>query len=152
MRKVLLMLSFVLVIGAIVNILYYLPTTPNWQQFEDTAKQYDVRIIRDDYGVPHIYGKTDKDSAFGLAYAHAEDDYKTIEDVILATRGTLATVKGIDAAKTDYLIQFMQVWEAVNAGYETKISQHTTTNSNCSGLTTALLIFRQPWGAANSDA
>ena len=34
----------------------------------------DVEIIRDSYGVPHIYGKTDADTAYGLAWAHAEDN------------------------------------------------------------------------------
>ena len=35
----------------------------------------DVEIIRDSYGVPHIYGKTDTDTAYGLAWAHAEDNF-----------------------------------------------------------------------------
>ena len=34
-----------------------------------------VRILRDTWGVPHIFGHTDADAAFGLAYAHAEDDW-----------------------------------------------------------------------------
>ena len=48
---------------------------------------YEVTIYRDIWGVPHIYGKTDMDAAFGLAYANAEDDYHTIQDVLLALRG-----------------------------------------------------------------
>ena len=39
----------------------------------------DVEIVRDEYGVPHIYGKTDSDVAYGLAWAHSEDDFKTIQ-------------------------------------------------------------------------
>ena len=39
---------------------------------------YDARIIRDSFGVPHIYGKRNADVAFGLAYAHSEDDWKNI--------------------------------------------------------------------------
>ena len=42
------------------------------------AGKYEVEIIRDQYGVPHIYGKRDVDVAFGLSYAHAEDDFKTM--------------------------------------------------------------------------
>ncbi|MDJ0910807.1 MAG: penicillin acylase family protein, partial [Woeseiaceae bacterium] len=34
-----------------------------------------VEIIRDDYGVPHIYGETDADAVFGMLYAQAEDDF-----------------------------------------------------------------------------
>ena len=49
-----------------------------------------VRILRDTWGVPHIYGKSDADAAFGLAYAHAEDDWPTIQDVLAAARGRLS--------------------------------------------------------------
>lgn len=89
------------------------------------SDKYDVRIVRDKYGVPHVFGDRDVDVSFGLAYAHAEDDFATIQDVLLATRGKLATLHGPDAAKTDYLIQFMGVWDVVDAGYETRISQAT---------------------------
>ena len=51
---------------------------------------YDVTIYRDNWGVPHIYGNTDEDTAFGLAFAHAEDDFNTIKDLLIATRGKLA--------------------------------------------------------------
>ncbi|HOY80043.1 MAG TPA: penicillin acylase family protein, partial [Hyphomonadaceae bacterium] len=50
------------------------------------AAAYDARIIRDKFGVPHIYGKRNADVAYGLAYAHAEDDWKNIEEVIRASR------------------------------------------------------------------
>jgi acyl-homoserine lactone acylase PvdQ len=39
----------------------------------DAARRYRVRILRDEFGVPHIYGGTDADVAYGLAFAHAED-------------------------------------------------------------------------------
>ena len=47
----------------------------------------DVEIIRDSYGVPHIYGKTDADTAYGLAWAHAEDNFSTIQKAYLAGNG-----------------------------------------------------------------
>ncbi len=89
------------------------------------AQAYQVRIIRDDFGVPHIYGARDVDTAFGLAYAHAEDDFETIQEVLLATRGMLAAVKGRGAAKTDYLVALMGVWQAIDRDYYTLLSQHT---------------------------
>lgn len=94
-------------------------------QYQVLADNYDVNIVRDKYGVPHIFAARDIDAAFGLAYAHAEDDFATMQDILLVTRGKLATLKGADAAKTDYLVQFMGVWDVVNAGYETRISQQT---------------------------
>ena len=46
------------------------------------AEQYRGEIIRDGYGVPHIYGQRDVDVAFALAYAHAEDDFKTFQQLL----------------------------------------------------------------------
>lgn len=88
----------------------------------ERATAYDTVIRRDEWGTPHILGKTDADAAFGVAFAHAEDDYATIEEVAIATRGQLASVKGEAAAVSDYLVHLMGVWEAVDAGYESKLS------------------------------
>ena len=60
-------------------------------------RSYDVQIVRDAFGVPHINGKTDADASYGLAYAHAEDDFDTIQEVIAMTRGrsgACSAVKG----------------------------------------------------------
>ena len=48
---------------------------------------YDVTIYRDTWGVPHVYGKCDEDAAFGLAVAHAEEEFEAIQDVLIETRG-----------------------------------------------------------------
>ena len=42
-----------------------------------------IEIVRDQYGVPHIFGKTDAEVAYGLAWAHSEDDFKTIQQAYL---------------------------------------------------------------------
>lgn len=81
------------------------------------AKAYDVRIRRDKWGVPHILGKTDADAAFGLAFAQSEDDFATLQQVALATRGTLAAEEGAGAAPGDYIVSLLQVWKTVEAGY-----------------------------------
>jgi penicillin amidase/acyl-homoserine-lactone acylase len=86
------------------------------------AARYDVRILRDRFGVPHVYGKTDADVAYGLAFAHSEDDFATIQRVLLASRGRLASVDGADAAPADYLFHWFGVAEAVAAGYATALS------------------------------
>ena len=78
---------------------------------------YDVRILRDTYGVPHIFGKTDADAAYGLAFAHAEDDFATIQGALLAARGRLATRLGRDGAPNDYMVRLLEVQEVVDAGY-----------------------------------
>jgi penicillin amidase/acyl-homoserine-lactone acylase len=88
----------------------------------EAAQRYQVRILRDGFGVPHIYGETDADVAYGLGFAHAEDDFATIQDVLLASRGRLASAKGLKSAPIDYMVGLMRVWKRVEAGYETALS------------------------------
>ncbi len=78
---------------------------------------YDALIRRDTYGVPHVWGRTDADAAYGLAWAHAEDDFLTIQQTALAARGKLATVYGPDAAPVDYFVQLLRIPETVDAGW-----------------------------------
>lgn len=61
----------------------------NWQK---TAKN--VTIIRDNYGVPHIYGKTDADVVFGLMYTQCEDDFTRVEENYLDALGRLSESLG----------------------------------------------------------
>jgi acyl-homoserine-lactone acylase len=82
------------------------------------AKAYDALVERDNFGVPHISGPKDADVAYGLGYAHSEDDFATIADAIMTTRGRAAEVKGMDAAVGDYLVHLLRVWETVDAGFE----------------------------------
>ncbi|GGO04359.1 penicillin amidase [Iodidimonas muriae] len=86
------------------------------------AQSYDVEVIRDEYGVPHIFGARDQDVAFGLGYAHMEDDWQTIEMVVLMARGALARRDGAEAAPTDYLVRMFGVQKAVAERYETDLS------------------------------
>jgi len=53
-----------------------------------------VTIIRDQWGIPHVYGKSDADAVFGLLYAQAEDDFKRIEMNYINALGRLAEVEG----------------------------------------------------------
>jgi len=86
------------------------------------AKAYEALVERDRFGVPHISGKRDADVAFGMGYAHSEDDFATIVDAVLTTRGRAAETKGKDAAVGDYLVRLFRVWEKVAAGYDTQIT------------------------------
>jgi acyl-homoserine-lactone acylase len=45
-----------------------------------------IDIYRDVYGVPHIYANSDKNAAYGLAWAHAEDDFETIQYTFLPSK------------------------------------------------------------------
>ncbi|MCB9692378.1 MAG: penicillin acylase family protein [Alphaproteobacteria bacterium] len=69
-----------------------------------------VRILRDQFGVPHVFGHTDADAAFGLAYAHAEDDWPMIQGVLAASRGRLGMLKpGQQALSNDFYAAFVGV-------------------------------------------
>ena len=83
------------------------------------AAKYDVQIIRDEWGIPHILGKTDADTAHGLAYANAEDDFETIQTVLLAVRGKLASVAGLEAAPNDYYVHLIRLWDGLDKKYAT---------------------------------
>jgi acyl-homoserine-lactone acylase len=80
-------------------------------------RSYDVEIARDAFGVPHINGKTDADAAYGLAYAHSEDDFVTIEEVVAMTRGRYGALAGQDGAKVDYVYHLLGVRDTVERRY-----------------------------------
>jgi penicillin amidase/acyl-homoserine-lactone acylase len=118
--RLLVAIAALVVWAAVGLILLDLPNRParvELSPFVDRAAAYEVRIRRDPWGVPHILGRTDADAAFGLAFAHAEDDFATIQDVLLATRGTLAAKNGAGAAPGDYIVSLLNVWPTVEAGY-----------------------------------
>lgn len=60
-----------------------------------------VEIIRDDFGVPHIYGKTDADAVFGMLYAQCEDDFNRVERNYIWAIGRLAEVEGEKSLYSD---------------------------------------------------
>ena len=73
-----------------------------WNQ---QAKQ--VSIIRDNWGIPHIYGKTDADAVFGLLYAQCEDDFKRVEMNYIEKLGRMSEVKGESELYNDLLIKLL---------------------------------------------
>ena len=98
----------VLVAAAAVSLAFWEPLTaeaPPAPAFTPA----DVRIARDAFGVPHIFGKTDADVAYGVAYAHAEDDFSTLQEVLAMTRGRAGAMLGEDGAKLDYAEALLDV-------------------------------------------
>ena len=100
-------------------------------------------ITRDDWGVPHVHGSTDADAAFGLAYAHAQDDFKTIQDVLIASRGKLSEfygvkiksvkvflnllkgdisgLQGIQNVANDYFVNVIGIWDDLDKRYQNEV-------------------------------
>ena len=67
----------------------------------DDARAARVRIVRDDFGIAHIHGRTDADAVFGMIYAQAEDDFPRIERNYLVALGRLAEAEGESALWQD---------------------------------------------------
>ncbi len=84
-----------------------------WQAHVDNTT-----IIRDDFGVPHVYGKSDADAVFGLLYAQCEDDFKRVEQNYIWAIGRLAEVEGEDALYSDLRARLFMTMEEAKANYE----------------------------------
>src|SRR5690606_358701 len=107
-----------LVLAAIIGLMV-------WEPFAATRKQappdeaYSAEIIRDDYGVPHIYGARDVDVAYGIARAHAEDDFFTLQDVLAMTRGRYGAIAGEAGAPVDYIYHLLGARPIAEREFET---------------------------------
>jgi len=66
--------------------------TQDLQRWEQQARN--VTIVRDDWGIAHIHGKTDADAVFGGIYAQAEDDFNRVETNFINSMGRLAEAEG----------------------------------------------------------
>ncbi len=86
---------------------------PKWE-----TQAENVTIIRDDFGVPHIYGKTDADAVFGLLYAQCEDDFNRVEQNYIWATGRLAEVEGEEAIYSDLRAKLFMTEEEARANYE----------------------------------
>jgi len=77
-----------------------------------------TEIIRDDFGVPHIYGKTDADAVFGLLYAQCEDDFNRVERNYIWAIGRLAEVEGESALHSDLRARLYMTKKEAIENYE----------------------------------
>jgi acyl-homoserine lactone acylase PvdQ len=82
------------------------------------ARAQKVEIIRDDFGVPHIYAKTDADAVFGLLYAQSEDDFARVEQNYIWAIGRLAEVEGEQALYSDLRARLYMTVDEAKAAYE----------------------------------
>ena len=76
-----------------------------------------VNIIRDDWGIPHVYGRTDANAVFGLLYAQAEDDFNRVEMNYLKALGRMAEAEGESAIYQDLRMRLFTDEESLKAQY-----------------------------------
>ena len=89
----------------------------------EKANTYKAEITRDTWGVPHVYGKTDADAAFGLAYAHAEDDFLNTAENMYLYRAQMGLKEGASGAVQDYLIKVLKIRERIKEKYITEVNE-----------------------------
>lgn len=115
MKRIFYFFLFTLLVGA----------SSLWGQTETTyetlslaQKAERVTIIRDGFGVPHIYGKTDADAVFGLLYAQCEDDFNRVEQNYIWATGRLAEVEGEEALYSDLRAKLFMTEAEAKVYYE----------------------------------
>jgi acyl-homoserine lactone acylase PvdQ len=86
------------------------------QRWERQARN--VTIIRDDWGIAHIYGKTDADAVFGAIYAQAEDDFNRVETNYINSLGRLAEAEGESAVWRDLRMKLFIDPDGMKVRYE----------------------------------
>ena len=131
-------------------------STKEINRYQQEAKQ--VTIIRDNWGIPHIYGKSDADAVFGLLYAQCEDDFKRVEMNYIEKLGRLAEVNGEKDLYNDLLIRMIiDSTDAINDYKNSPPWLHKLLNAFADGVnyylythpsTKAVLLNRfEPWYA-----
>jgi acyl-homoserine-lactone acylase len=90
------------------------PEAARWEQ-----EARNVTITRDDWGIAHIYGKTDADAVFGMIYAQAEDDFNRVETNYINAMGRLSEAEGEARIYQDLRMRLFIDPEALKAQYAT---------------------------------
>ena len=89
------------------------PEVARWER-----EAANVTIIRDDWGIAHIYGKTDADAVFGMEYAQAEDDFNRVETNYINAMGRLAETEGESKIYLDLRMKLFIDPAALQAQYK----------------------------------
>ena len=77
-----------------------------------------ITIVRDTWGIPHVYGKTDADAVFGVMYAQAEDDFNRVETNLINAMGRLAEAEGEQEIYRDLRMKIFIDPNDIKAQYE----------------------------------
>src|SRR5437762_7154002 len=81
-----------LILAAALACVAWTPSQKDLSAWEKQAQN--ITIVRDDWGIAHVHGKTDADAVFGMIYAQAEDDFNRVETNFINSQGRLAEAEG----------------------------------------------------------
>ena len=112
MKKLVLLLAAAFVSPAALGV--HSPESVRWEQ-----RARNVTIIRDDWGIAHVHGKTDADAVFGMVYAQAEDDFNRVETNYINSMGQLAEAEGESEVWRDLRMKLFINPDSMKAKYAT---------------------------------
>lgn len=118
--------NFLLVIGfALASFLSYAhPPKSKKERKTSTGSEFErvdvnnIEIVRDQWGVPHIFAEQDHEVAYGLAWANAEDDFETMQELLIAGQGRSGQLLGKEGAKRDFLLHAFDVQGIVDTKFD----------------------------------
>lgn len=84
-----------------------------------------IEIVRDKYGVPHIFSDTDPEAIYGIAWAQCEDNFNVLQENYAAVKYRLGKIKGKEGAVMDFICQLFALDAFVESRYEQDISAET---------------------------
>jgi acyl-homoserine-lactone acylase len=93
-------------------------------QAQETMDPKQIQIARDSFGVPHIFAKTDAEVAYGLAWANAEDDFESMQQVVLPAKNKMGKVLGKKGAAGDYAFALFRCMEITEERWGTLSDQY----------------------------
>jgi acyl-homoserine lactone acylase PvdQ len=112
MKRFALVIAAAVVAGPLAPAVSHAQDAARWKQ-----EAQNVTIIRDDWGIAHVYGKTDADAVFGMIYAQAEDDFNRVETNYLNSMGRLAEAEGESAIYQDLRMKLFINPDSIKAKY-----------------------------------
>lgn len=109
------MFRVLLTASAVVSFLYSAAQDENRLLFPSfpPIQPENITIVRDPWGVPHIYAPSDAEVAYGLAWANAEDDFYTMQELLFSVQGLAGREMGKEGAKRDFYVHALGIREAV---------------------------------------
>ena len=89
-----------------------------------------IDIVRDEYGIPHIFTKTNAEAVYGLAWAQCEDNFPLMQGNFGSTKGMAGRIIGKDGAVLDLLFEVFEIEKFVEERYEKDVSPEMETILN----------------------
>lgn len=83
---------------------------------------HNITIIRDSFGIPHIFAKTDAEVAYGLAWVNDEDAFAEAQNLVYIGKGYMGRKDGIEGAKTDFFVHAIGARQLVEEHYDKDLS------------------------------